>query len=197
LRLLLIANKNVPSSAVNRLLRALDGGVAQRYHIDLDAANQHTEFPIHPGAAAFAQGRRPLAVNELLEPMGNFLSVLGAGGAGALALWGFLRGLRAVSADVHLRKIDRIERLLQGSEQDDSAPRLPREFIDYLEVRLAEIKQQAIEDYAAGRFEKDEGLVSVLTLIADTRHLLVQRRKQLAVCEQASPTQPNRFADAA
>ncbi|MEX2092638.1 MAG: hypothetical protein WD971_08165, partial [Pirellulales bacterium] len=110
--------------------------------------------------------------------------------------WGFLRGLRAVNPDVHLRQIDRIERLLQGRELDESAPTLPRDFVDFLEARLSQIKQAAIEDYAEGRFTGDDALVSILTLIADTRHLLVQRRKQL--CQENSvPARSSRLADAA
>jgi hypothetical protein len=132
----------------------------------------------------------------MLEPLTNCLSVIGAGAAGGLALWGFLRGLRAVHPDVHLRQIDRIERLLQGSESDPSAPKLPMDFIHYLEGRLAEVKQAAIEDYANGRFQGDDALVSILTLIADTRHLLVQRRKQYCQ-EVVLPARANRYADAA
>jgi TRAP-type uncharacterized transport system substrate-binding protein len=196
LRLLLVANKDISSHAILRLLRALDQGAAKRYHVDLDAVGVDNELPMHPGAVAFAQGRRPLAVNELLEPLTNFLSVIGAGGAGALALWGFLRGLRAVHPDIHLRQLDRIERLLAGNELDESAPTLPREFIDYLESRLAQIKQAAIEDYAKGRLESDEALVGILTLISDTRHVLAQRRKQLSL-ELEAPGRHGRLADAA
>ena len=196
LRLLLVAHKNVSSHAILRLLRALDQGAARRYHVDLDAVGVDNELPMHPGAVAFAQGRRPLAVNELLEPLTNFLSVLGAGGAGALALWGFLRGLRAVHPDVHLKQIDRIERLLAGSERDESAPTMPLEFIDFLEARLAQIKQAAIDDYAQGRMNSDEAMVSILTLVADTRHMLIQRRKQLGLATSDS-ARTSRLADAA
>jgi hypothetical protein len=192
----LIAHKDVPSNAVLRLLRAVDKGPARHYGIDLDHENVNNEFPLHPGAAAFAQGRRPMDVNELLEPLTNFLSVLGAGGAGALALWGFLRGLRSVHPDVHLRQIDRIERLLQGDERDDAAPTLPGEFIDFLEDRLAQLKQAAIEDYSQGRLESEEALLSILTLISDTRNLLVQRRAQLDR-EITSLPRSSRLIDAA
>jgi len=151
LRLMLVANKKVSSTAILRLLRALDNGVVERYHIDLSVGDQHREFAIHPGADAYAKGRKPLILGEVLEPVGNVLSVGGAAGAGALALWGFLRGLRAVHPDVHLRQIDRIERLLRGDEHDDAAPALPCDFIDFLERRLVTIKQAAIEDYASVR----------------------------------------------
>jgi TRAP-type uncharacterized transport system substrate-binding protein len=196
LRLLLIAHKDVSTNAVLRLLRSLDQGGARRYHVDLDAVGVDNELPLHPGAVAFAQGRRPMAVNELLEPLTNFLSVLGAGAAGGLAFWGFLRGLRAVHPDVHLKQIDRIERLLAGSEQDDSAPTLPREFIDFLEAQLARIKQAAIDDYSQGRLDNNEALLSILTLVADTRNLLVQRRKQLCL-ETIDSTRLRRVAEAA
>jgi FMN phosphatase YigB (HAD superfamily) len=91
-----------------------------------------------------------------------------------------------VQPDVHLRQIDRIERLLRGNELDESAPTLPREFLEYLESRLSQIKQAAIEDYAKGRLDGDEALVGILTLVADTRHLLAQRRKQLAGASSAA-----------
>jgi TRAP-type uncharacterized transport system substrate-binding protein len=196
LRLLLIAHKDVSTNAVLRLLRSLDQGAAQRYHVDLDAVGVANELPLHPGAEAFAQGRRPMAVNDLLEPLTNFLSVLGAGAAGGLALWGFLRGLRAVHPDVHLKQIDRIERLLAGSELDESAPTLPRDFIGFLEGHLAEIKQAAIDDYSKGRLNNDDALMSILTLIADTRHMLVQRRKQLCL-DTIDSARPRRVAEAA
>jgi TRAP-type uncharacterized transport system substrate-binding protein len=196
LRLLLVAHKSVPQTAVVRLLRALDKGLARRYRVDLDAVGVTSEFPLHPGAAAFAKDRRPLSLSQMLEPLTNFLSVIGAGGAGGLALWGFLRGLRAVHPDVHLRQIDRIERLLAGSERDDSAPTLPLEFINYLEGRLAQIKQTAIEDYSSGRLQGEDALMSILTLTADTRHLLVQRRKQL--CQEIThPARSSRYIEAA
>jgi TRAP-type uncharacterized transport system substrate-binding protein len=197
LRLMLVANKNVSATAVLRLLQALDSGVTERYHIDLQVAEQYREFAIHPGAQAFAKGRKPLMVGELIEPAGNLLSVIGAGGAGAFAIWGFLRGLRAVHPDVHLRQIDRIERLLRGDEQDATAPPLPHDFIDFLEGRLVKIKQTAIEDYATKRLQGDEAFMSILTLISDTRHLLLQRRHQLEQQMDRLPMQSGRLAEAA
>jgi hypothetical protein len=197
LRLLLVANKNTPANAVLRVLRALDGDLAEQYHLNLDIANQTCEFPIHPGANAFAMGRKPLMVGELLEPIGSFFSVAGAAGAGALAIWGFLRGLRAVHPDVHLRQISRIERLLRGDEHDDAAPVTPRDLVDYLEARLAIVKQTAIDDYSHHRITREEALVSILTTVADTRHLLVQRRRQIDRDEACAPVRPSRLAEAA
>jgi TRAP-type uncharacterized transport system substrate-binding protein len=197
LRLLLVANKKTPATAVLRVLRALDGEVAERYHINFDIANQTCEFPIHPGAEAFAKGRKPLMVGELIEPVSSFFSVAGAAAAGALGIWGFLRGLKAVHPDVHLRQIDRIERLLRGDEHDDAAPAPPRDLVDYLEARLAIVKQTAIDDYSHHRITREEALVSILTMVADTRQLLVQRRRQIDREEDCVPVRPNRLVDAA
>lgn len=180
LRLLLVANKNVSSDALFDALSAMSDAVAAHTQVNLDATNANPEFPVHPGSEAFLRARRPLNVDEILGPTTDALSVVGASIAGCLAMWSFVRGLRAVQPDVHLRQIDRIERLLQGNELDESAPTLPREFLEYLESRLSQIKQAAIEDYANGRLDGDEALVGILTLVADTRHLLAQRRKQLS-----------------
>jgi hypothetical protein len=197
LRLLLVANQRTSTNAVLRVLRALDGDIAEKYHFNLDIANQATEFPLHPGAAAFAKGRKPMMMGELLEPVQNFFSVAGAAGAGALAIWGFLRGLKAVHPDVHLKQIDQIERLLRGEEHDAAAPAMPRDLIDYLEARLAIVKQAAIDDYAHHRITREEALVSILTLVADTRHLLVQRRRQLDHGDIHPLGSPGRLANAA
>ncbi len=197
LRLLLIANKQVSSSAVFHLLRTLDGGVADRFHINLTVAEQDSEFPLHAGANAFAKGRKPMIMADFLEPVGNFMSVAGAAAAGAFGVWGFFRGLRAVHPDVYLRKIDRIERLARGDEQDAQAPALPRDFIEYLEAQLAVVKQAAIDDYAHRRLVGDEALVGILTLIADTRHLLAQRHHDLDHHEQRMLERRGRLADAA
>jgi hypothetical protein len=197
LRLLLVANKNTSATAVLRVLRALDGDVADRYHMNVEVANQTCEFPMHPGAALFANGRKPLMVGELLDPIKSFVSVAGAAAAGAFGVWGFFRGLKAVHPDVYLRKIARIERLARGDEHDVQAPALPRDFIDYLEAQLAVVKQAAIDDYAHRRLVGDEALVGILTLIADTRHLLTQRHRQLDHDEAHTPLGPNRLANAA
>jgi TRAP-type uncharacterized transport system substrate-binding protein len=186
LRLLLVANKNVSSDALLDALRSMSDAVAAHTQVDLDATNANPEFPVHPGAEAFLRARRPLNLGEILGPTTDALSVVGASIAGCLAMWSFVRGLRAVQPDVHLRQIDRIERLLQGNELDESAPTLPREFLEYLESRLSQIKQAAIEDYAKGRLDGDDALVGILTLVADTRHLLAQRRKQLAGASPAA-----------
>jgi TRAP-type uncharacterized transport system substrate-binding protein len=179
LRLLLVANKNVSSDSLLDALRSMSDAVAAHAQVKLDAANAHPEFPVHPGAEAFLRARQPVNLGEILGPTTDALSVVGASVAGCLAMWGFVRGLRAVHPDVHLTQINRIERLLHGSEFDESAPTLPRELLEYLESRLSQVKQAAIEDYAAGRLDGDEALVGILTLVADTRHLLAQRRKQL------------------
>lgn len=197
LRLMLVANKEVSPTAVNRLLRALDGAAVDKYHIELGVANQFEEFPIHPGAVAFAKGRKPLILGDLLEPVQDVLSVGGAGVAGVLAVLGFLRGLRAVHADHYLRQIDRIERLLRGEEHDAGAPMLPSELIDFLEQRLVAVKQAAIEDYAGRRLQGDEAFISILTLIADTRQLLCQKRKQLGQRDAYTPSVVDRLNNAA
>jgi len=179
LRLLLVARKDVPSDALLKALRSMSDAAAMHTQVALDVTNPNPEFPIHAGAEAFLRARRPIDLGEILGPTTDALSVFGATVAGCLAMWGFIRGLRAIHPDVHLRQIDRIERLLQGNELDESAPTLPREFLEYLEGRLSHIKQTAIEDYANGRLDGDEALVGILTLVTDTRHLLAQRRTLL------------------
>lgn len=185
LRLLLVANKNVPADAVREALRSWNDELPGNRGISLDATNRHPEFPVHPGAEAFLRARRPIDVAEILGPTTDALSVFGASIAGSLALWGFVRGLRAVHPDLHLRQVNRIERLLHGNELDEEAPTLPVDFLDYLETRLAQVKQAAIEDYTAGRLEGDEALLGILALVADTRHLLAQRRKKLHAAESS------------
>ncbi|HEY4234254.1 MAG TPA: hypothetical protein VGM76_12560 [Lacipirellulaceae bacterium] len=207
LQRLLVANKDVPAAAVMKLLGGIDCDEVRRYHIDLDTANLDSEFPVHPGAASFAAGRKPLVLSDALKPVMSFFSVAGAMGAGALTMWGFLRNLRAVNPEVHLRQIDRIERLLSGTERDELAPGVPQDLVAYLEGRLAQIKQAAIEDFAKGRFQEHEALVTILTLVADTRHLLALRRKQLCLGdshtleahgpEMTIPTRPGRMLEAA
>jgi TRAP-type uncharacterized transport system substrate-binding protein len=197
LRLMLVANKDVPATSILRLLEALDAGVIDKYHVDLTVADENSEFPMHPGAAAFAKGRKPFALGAVFERVKSIASMIGAGAAGMFAVWGFIRGLRAVHPDVYLRKIDQIERLVRGDEQEANAPALPRELVDYLETRLVEVKQAAIDDYARRRLQGDEAFIGILTLIADARHLLAQRRDQLGQVEICLPEEPRRLADAA
>jgi TRAP-type uncharacterized transport system substrate-binding protein len=197
LRLMLVANKDVPATSILRLLEALDAGVIDKYHVDLTVADENSEFTTHPGAAAFAKGRKPFAMGAVFERLKSIMSMVGAGGAGVFAVWGFLRGLKAVHPDVYLRKIDQIERLVRGDEQELNAPALPHELIDFLEARLVAVKQAAIDDYARRRLQGDEAFVGILTLVADARHLLAQRRDQLARAELCLPEVRPRLANAA
>lgn len=187
LRLLLVANEKVADDALLDALRSLNDAVTAHTQVNLDVSNSNPEFPVHPGADAYLRARRPIDLDKILGPTTDALSVVGATIAGCLALWGFIRGLRAVQPDVHLRQINRIERLLNGSELDDTCPTIPREMLAYLEARLSHVKHAAIDDYAAGRLDGDEALVGILTLIADTRHLLALRRKQLGENEHGAP----------
>lgn len=187
LRLLLVANEKVADDALLDALRSLNDAVTAHTQVNLDVSNANPEFPVHPAADAYLRARRPIDLDKILGPTTDALSVVGATIAGCLALWGFIRGLRAVQPDVHLRQINRIERLLNGSELDDTCPTIPREMLAYLEARLSHVKHAAIDDYAAGRLDGDEALVGILTLIADTRHLLALRRKQIGESEHGSP----------
>jgi TRAP-type uncharacterized transport system substrate-binding protein len=197
LRLMLVTNKDLSTAAVLQLLQALDGGVMDKYHVDLTVADDNSEFPLHPGAAAFAKGRKPFALGAVFERLKSIMSMVGAGAAGVFAVWGFVRGLKAVHPDVYLRKIDQIERLVRGDEQELNAPALPHELIDFLEARLVAVKQAAIDDYARRRLQGDEAFVGILTLVADARHLLAQRRGQLTQAEICLPEVPQRLANAA
>lgn len=203
LRLMLVANKDVPTTSILRLLQALDAGVIDKYHLDLTVADDNSEFPPHPGATEFAKGRKPLAIGAAVDRAKSIVSMIGAGAAGLFGVWGYFRGLRAVHPDVYLRKIDQIERLVRGDELEANAPALPRDLIDYLEARLVAVKQAAIDDYARRRLQGDEAFVGILTLVADARHLLAQRRDQLGQEEICLPSPstvhatPSRLADAA
>jgi TRAP-type uncharacterized transport system substrate-binding protein len=197
LRLMLVANKDVPAISILRLLEALDTGVIDKYHVDLTVADENSEFPMHPGAAAFAKGRKPFALGAVFERLKSIMSMIGAGAAGMFAVWGFVRGLRAVHPDVYLRKIDQIERLLRGDEREDAAPALPRDLIEFLESRLVAVKQAAIDDYSKRRLQGDEAFIGILTLIADARHLLAVRRQQLRQEELCLPAPAPQLADAA
>jgi TRAP-type uncharacterized transport system substrate-binding protein len=179
LRLLLVANKTVPARIVQRLLRALaDGPFREHYHgLDMTAAS--AEFPIHDGAAAYAESRRPLVISDAIQGLTNLASMMGAFCAGMFALWSYFRGLRSVSPQYYLEQIDRIERLVRGVESEDAAPTAPQELLVFLESRLAKIKQSVVEDFARGRLVGDEALLGILTMLADTRNLLVQTSQRI------------------
>ncbi len=85
LRLMLVANKDVPAASILRLLEALDAGVIDKYHVDLTVADENSEFTMHPGAAEFAKGRKPFALGAVFDRLKTIMSMIGAGGAGMFA----------------------------------------------------------------------------------------------------------------
>src|SRR5690606_36577460 len=78
LRLLLVANKDVPSDALYNALRSLSDAAAMHTQTKLDVTNPNPEFPVHSGAEAFLRARRPIDFNEILGPTTDALSVFGA-----------------------------------------------------------------------------------------------------------------------
>jgi hypothetical protein len=85
--------------------------------------------------------------------------------------------------------------LVRGVESEDAAPTAPTEFLVFLEARLAQLKQTVVEDYARGRLAGDDALIGILTLIADTRNLLVQTHARL--CRPTPPLSRSEYLDAA
>ena len=59
LRLMLVANKDVPAASILRLLEVLDAGVIDKYYVDLTVADENSEFTMHPAARTNRSRRNP------------------------------------------------------------------------------------------------------------------------------------------
>ena len=149
LRLLLVANKEVPAATIHKLLQALTEGVYHEYHTELSVAPTSAEYPMHAGATTFMASRKPISINDAVQGTTNVLSMVGAFSAAPSRCGAISAGLRTVSPQYYLQQVDRIERLVRGVEMEDEAPTAPIDLLVFLEARLAQLKQTVIDDYRA------------------------------------------------
>ena len=182
-RLLVVARKGAPASAVQALMATLfDSELTHRLG-SLSPRDVANPYPIHDAALAYLDRDKPVAIESVLEWLSNGLSVFGAFSAGALSLYSILRTRSARGPSDYYDTIHKIEQLAQTIDPETTGGISPREYLRHLDDRLVKLRQDLIEDICEGRIKGEQLILSILTLLKDARENLHGREFELAQSE--------------
>jgi len=169
LRTILVTRADMPSTIVKRLMQSVfETDFARRVH-PLSPREITTAYDIHPGATAYLDRNRPLITGSFFEYASKSLSIFGAFSAGALSLYGYLRRRRIRRPGEYLDEIRKIDALASGQQSESDVPVTPDELAHQLDSRLTQLKEQVISDYCNHRVQGEMVLLSVLSILADSR----------------------------
>lgn len=183
MRSLLVAHANMPEKTVKRLMFSVFGGDFNRRIKPVSPQEIPSPFPIHPGALAYLHRDRPIVTEQGFEMAGTALSIFGAFSAGALTLFGLLRRRRIRRPEEYLEEIRQVDRMAMGTSEE------ARRKLDH---RLVQLKEQLIHDYCSNRMSNEMVLMSILSMLADSRDLLHRHHESSTEPEAVTPPAPRK-----
>jgi TRAP-type uncharacterized transport system substrate-binding protein len=174
LRLLMVANKDVPAGVIYRLMSKVFEGEFARKNKPVSAVAQSSPYPVHLGALAFENRNKPYILNEFMEMGKKAISVFGLFSAGALSLLAVLRTRSSKSPGDYLMDIRQIELIARGIIVDKDAPRDATALAKILDQRLAKLKSELIDACCKKQFKNEMMLLNILTILVDTRQQVAE-----------------------
>lgn len=169
LRLLLVANKNVPAHAIVRLMsKIFDGEFARRVK-PISPTDMSSPYDVHLGSLAYLNRNKPYLLNELIETGKKIMSAFGIFSAGALSFFALLRTKKNKSAGDYLTEIRQVDLIARGIVSDSQAPTETHALVCHLDDRLAKLKSELIHDCCNKKFKNEMMLLNILTILVDTR----------------------------
>jgi TRAP-type uncharacterized transport system substrate-binding protein len=168
IRLLLVANRNVPVREVFRVMTGLFEGEFARRVKPVEPEKQASPYPLHLGAKAYQQRNKPI-LNDVLEWGKKIMSALGLFSAGAISLYALLRTRKQKSANDYLNDIQSIDELAKGIIRQQPTAEETTSAAQALDDRLTAIKSELIQACCKKSFKNEMTLLNILTILADTR----------------------------
>ena len=121
-------------------------------------------LPFHPGTLAYLARDKPYFRNETLAELGKLQGLIGSLAGGVLFLWQWRRRRAAAAHDetfgTYLLRVVDVERRVAGLELADT---LDLEALAALQREVLELKQEALERFAAGDLGDQAALADLLT----------------------------------
>jgi TRAP-type uncharacterized transport system substrate-binding protein len=172
----LIANDSVSDETVERVMEAVFDSQFARMHqppIDRSLLSLPSHIVPHPGSLSFRLREKPLLTADDMEELSNGLSVFGALAGAGLFFWQAWRQRRSARRrdllSGYLVRVAELERRLVGLELSST---LELDALIQLQQDLLRLKSEALDDFAAGRFEGQAVLFDLLGPINAAREHL-------------------------
>jgi TRAP-type uncharacterized transport system substrate-binding protein len=176
-RLIVVAHKDVPVSAVYQLVEATYGAEFGRVvHPPLDAKlmDLPPEFPWHEGARVFQHRNSPLLSGAFMDSAHKGMAILAAAASGLFVLWQWLKLkgqiARGKGLNHYITEVTRVEARALAVEGD--GPSAVAQW-KALHAELCRIKMEAMGEFTGEELAGKELLAGFLVQVHDVRdHLL-------------------------
>jgi len=188
-RLLVVANRETPAGAVERLLQVMyESDFATHAALPSLDSRDHSvvrQFPLHPGTIKYMHRNDPLLANDLIDRAENLRSFLVSAVVAAFLLWRWRSRRRMIGFETYIDAATELE--LQALDQERHGT-LDAVRLLALRRRLSEIKSEALEKHAEGVLKGEDQMASFLLHVADVRSYLQslyahESRQQAAITE--------------
>jgi TRAP-type uncharacterized transport system substrate-binding protein len=175
-RLLLVANENVPSRAVERVLETVfSSPFAQISEPPLTPTLLDTspEYPLHDGAEEYRELNKPVLAGDVIDLLEKGTSLAGAILGALFFLWQWarqhLRRKRELGFESYMLKVAAIDERALALEMD---ARLEIKELLELQRELCRLKNEALARFAEGKLEGGEFMSGFISHVNDARNYL-------------------------
>lgn len=197
LRTVLLARADLSTAAVERVMQsAFETDFLKRVKPQSPRMIA-TAYKIHPGSEAYLDRDKPFLTGHFFETISKLLSIFGAFSAGALSFYGYLRRRRIRRPGEYLEEIRKIDALASGQQPNSDIPLTAGALAQQLDLRLTQLKEQIISDYCSNRVQGEMVLLSVLSILADSRTQLRASPGRPAGADAMSPARTVATGEAA
>jgi TRAP-type uncharacterized transport system substrate-binding protein len=177
-RLLLVAHKNVPATAVRLLLEAvLSTDFSQFYRPPLDSSllDLAPEYPWHHGTEEYREHHKPLLAGDVIDLLEKGTSLAGALAGALFFLWQWFRQRyrrkRELGFETYMVKVAAVEQQALKLEMEAT---LDLKELLRLQVELNRLKNEALSRFAEGTLEGEALMSGFVTHVNDARNYLTR-----------------------
>jgi hypothetical protein len=193
-RAVLIANANVPTLTVRRLLKVLyESDFTRRVGIEpLDASllSRSGEYPNHAGTTAYLHRHDPWINKDLIDTFVNLRGAILSVASAVFLAWQWYRRRRVAGVDDHLRACNELDlNALRAASRGTFDDADLQSCLD----RLAELKVNVLEQHNAGMFAEDRQFLDLVARIESLQQSLPDLAARIARRDEATlPARPPR-----
>ncbi len=185
-RLLVVARRSLPEQTVKLLTQSLmEGEFASRIR-PLSPRDLATPYSIHPGAVAYLDRDKPLALNKMIEWISNGFSFFGAFSAGALSLYSLMKRRKARQPTDYFAEIRNVENIAAMTKAEAVSDIQSQNHTRDLEDRLLKLRNELIEDICEGRIKGDQAISNIIVMLQDARSNIAMRKRETVGLEDSS-----------
>lgn len=173
-----MGHRDIPSEAVERVLEVIfSSRFAQVVYPPLDSSllDRPSELDPHPGTLAYLHRNQPLITGDFIDMAEKWFSIGGVSAGGLLFLWQWIRRRTRARRDrgfeAYIMKVADIERRVADQEL---AAVIDLAILGQLLRELLDLKQEALERFAAGDLDGEELMSGFLTHVSDARSYLTR-----------------------